>query len=467
MKFQGGAVMTVKIESQEKSKVVMEITVDADKISAAYNRAAKKISSQVNIPGFRKGKAPKHIIKMYVGKERLDDEVFDQVVRPALAEAYQETGIFPVSTPRVDVVQLEDGKELIFKATVEVKPEVELGQYTGLNIEKKTATVSDEQVEQELKRRQNLHAELVPVEDGEASEQDIVNIDFEGFIDGVAFEGGKAEGHELTIGSGTFIPGFEEQLIGAKPGQELEINVRFPDDYHKEDLAGKDAMFKVKINSIKRKKLLPLDDEFAKDVSEFDTLEELKEDIRQKMLEAEETRLANELRNEVLRRVVDNASVELPEGMVEERIEYMIQDFERNLLYQGIPKEQIQKYIDNNKIELHENYRIQATEAIKTELVLEKIAKEENITVTDEEVDQEIEKLAQQYGRLPEDLKAALNASGELELFKIGLVNDRTVDFLVEKNVVEQKETETAAENVEDTKKDENTEKVENTVTGE
>ena len=173
--------MTVKIESQEKSKVVMEITVDADKISAAYNRAAKKISSQVNIPGFRKGKAPKHIIKMYVGKERLDDEVFDQVVRPALAEAYQETGIFPVSTPRVDVVQLEDGKELIFKATVEVKPEVELGQYTGLNIEKKTATVSDEQVEQELKRRQNLHAELVPVEDGEASEQDIVNIDFEGF----------------------------------------------------------------------------------------------------------------------------------------------------------------------------------------------------------------------------------------------------------------------------------------------
>ena len=459
--------MTVKIESQEKSKVVMEITVDADKISAAYNRAAKKISSQVNIPGFRKGKAPKHIIKMYVGKERLDDEVFDQVVRPALAEAYQETGIFPVSTPRVDVVQLEDGKEFIFKATVEVKPEVELGQYTGLNIEKKAAEVSEEQIEQELTRRQNLHAELVPVEDGEVCEQDIVNIDFEGFKDGEPFEGGKAEGHDLTIGSGSFIPGFEEQLIGAKPGQELEINVRFPDDYHSEDLAGKDAMFKVKINSIKRKKLLPLDDEFAKDVSEFDTLEELKEDIRQKMLEAEETRLANELRNEVLRRVVDNASVELPEGMVEERIEYMIQDFERNLLYQGIPKEQIQKYIDNNKIELHENYRIQATEAIKTELVLEKIAKEENITVTDEEVDQEIEKLAQQYGRLPEDLKAALNASGELELFKIGLVNDRTVDFLVEKNVVEQKETETAAENVEDTKKDENTEKVENTVTGE
>ena len=439
--------MTVKIESQEKSKVVMEITVDADKISAAYNRAAKKISSQVNIPGFRKGKAPKHIIKMYVGKERLDDEVFDQVVRPALAEAYQETGIFPVSTPRVDVVQLEDGKELIFKATVEVKPEVELGQYTGLNIEKKTATVSDEQVEQELKRRQNLHAELVPVEDGEASEQDIVNIDFEGFIDGVAFEGGKAEGHELTIGSGTFIPGFEEQLIGAKPGQELEINVRFPDDYHSEDLAGKDAMFKVKINSIKRKKLLPLDDEFAKDISEFDTLEELKDDIRQKMLEAEEVRLANELRNEVLKKVVDNASVELPEGMVEERIEYMIQDLQRNFAYQGIPREEFQKYIDTHKLELHENYRIKATEAIKTELVLEKIAKEENITVTDEEVEQEIEKLAMQYGREAADLKAALAASGELELFKVGLINDRTVDFLVEKNTSDQKEAETTVEN--------------------
>ncbi|NLP45251.1 MAG: trigger factor, partial [Peptococcaceae bacterium] len=267
--------MAVKIESQEKSKVVMEITVDAAEISAVYTRVAKKLAGQINVPGFRKGKAPKHIIKRYVDKEYLDNEVFEQVVRPALVDAYQETGIFPVSTPKVDVVQLEDGKELIFKATVEVKPEVELGQYTGLNIEKKSAEVTDEQVDQELERRQNLHAELVPVEDGEVKEQDIVNIDFEGFKDGEPFEGGKAEGHDLTIGSGSFIPGFEEQLIGAKAGQELEINVRFPDDYHSDDLAGKDAMFKVKINSIKRKRLLPLDDEFAKDISEFDTLAEL------------------------------------------------------------------------------------------------------------------------------------------------------------------------------------------------
>jgi len=439
--------MAVKIESQEKSKVVMEITVDAAEISAVYTRVAKKLAGQINVPGFRKGKAPKHIIKRYVDKEYLDNEVFEQVVRPALVDAYQETGIFPVSTPKVDVVQLEDGKELIFKATVEVKPEVELGQYTGLNIEKKSAEVTDEQVDQELERRQNLHAELVPVEDGEVKEQDIVNIDFEGFKDGEPFEGGKAEGHDLTIGSGSFIPGFEEQLIGAKAGQELEINVRFPDDYHSDDLAGKDAMFKVKINSIKRKRLLPLDDEFAKDISEFDTLAELKEDIKQRMLEAEEIRLANELKNEVLKKVVDNASVELPEGMVEERIEYMIQDLQRNFAYQGIPREEFQKYVDTHKLELHENYRVQATEAIKTELVLEQIAKQENITITDEDVEQEMEKLANQYGRDVADLKAALAASGELELFKAGLINDRTVDFLVEKNTSEKQETETASEN--------------------
>ncbi len=439
--------MAVKIESQEKSKVVMEITVDAAEISAVYTRVAKKLAGQINVPGFRKGKAPKHIIKRYVDKEYLDNEVFEQVVRPALVDAYQETGIFPVSTPKVDVVQLEDGKELIFKATVEVKPEVELGQYTGLNIEKKSAEVTDEQVDQELERRQNLHAELVPVEDGEVKEQDIVNIDFEGFKDGEPFEGGKAEGHDLTIGSGSFIPGFEEQLIGAKAGQELEINVRFPDDYHSDDLAGKDAMFKVKIDSIKRKRLLPLDDEFAKDISEFDTLAELKEDIKQRMLEAEEIRLANELKNEVLKKVVDNASVELPEGMVEERIEYMIQDLQRNFAYQGIPREEFQKYVDTHKLELHENYRVQATEAIKTELVLEQIAKQENITITDEDVEQEMEKLANQYGRDVADLKAALAASGELELFKAGLINDRTVDFLVEKNTSEKQETETASEN--------------------
>ena len=439
--------MAVKIESQEKSKVVMEITVDAAEISAVYTRVAKKLAGQINVPGFRKGKAPKHIIKRYVDKEYLDNEVFEQVVRPALVDAYQETGIFPVSTPKVDVVQLEDGKELIFKATVEVKPEVELGQYTGLNIEKKSAEVTDEQVDQELERRQNLHAELVPVEDGEVKEQDIVNIDFEGFKDGEPFEGGKAEGHDLTIGSGSFIPGFEEQLIGAKAGQELEINVRFPDDYHSDDLAGKDAMFKVKINSIKRKRLLPLDDEFAKDISEFDPLAELKEDIKQRMLEAEEIRLANELKNEVLKKVVDNASVELPEGMVEERIEYMIQDLQRNFAYQGIPREEFQKYVDTHKLELHENYRVQATEAIKTELVLEQIAKQENITITDEDVEQEMEKLANQYGRDVADLKAALAASGELELFKAGLINDRTVDFLVEKNTSEKQETETASEN--------------------
>lgn len=434
--------MSVKVEKIEKNKVEMEITVEASEVTKSFDRVAKKVAGEINVPGFRKGKAPRHIIEKYVGQDYLKNEALEILLSPALIRAYNEAEILPVSRPSVDIVQIEEGQDLIFKATVEVKPEVELGQYTGLAIEKKPVEVTEEQIDEELKRRQNIHAKLITVEDGEVQNQDIAIIDFEGFKDGVPFEGGKGENHELTIGSGTFIPGFEEQLIGAKIDQEMEINVRFPDEYHSQDLAGQDAMFKVKINGIKRKELVPLDDEFAKDVSEFDTLAELREDIKQKTIAATELRMNNEFRTEVLKAVVNNTSLEIPEGMVEERIDQMMEEMRMNLSYQGITLEQYLQYTNTDMDQMRENSRIQATEGIKTELVLEAIAKKEEITVTDEDVEQEMVKLSQQYGRSVEELKAALAARGESQWFKVGIISDRAIDFLVEKNTAEKKEIE-------------------------
>jgi trigger factor len=445
--------MAVKVEQIEKNKVGLEIVVPAEEFSLAVNRAAQKVAKEINIPGFRKGKAPRHIIERYVGKDYLQNEAVDPVLGPAYAQAVDESGIWPVAKPEVELIQVEDGKDFIFKAVVEVKPEVELGQYKELDVSKKSAEVTEEQVDEELKRRQDMHAKLVPVDDGEIIDKDMVSIDFEGFMDGVPFAGGKGEDHELTVGSGTFIPGFEEQLIGKHKDEEVNVNVRFPDEYHSKELAGKDAVFNVKIKSIKRKELVPLDDEFAKDVSEFDTLAELREDIRQKMIIAAETRVNNEFRAEVTKRVVDNASVEIPEGMIQGRIDSMIADLRNNLSYQGVTLEQYYGYINSNEQQLRENYRAQAVESVKTELVIEAIAKQEGITASDEDVEQEMQKLSQQYGRKAEELKQALAARGELEWFKVGIISDRTIDMLVENNEAKKKEPGEEMENT-DTGKD-------------
>lgn len=437
--------MAVKVEKVDKNKVALEIKIEAEEFISSLNKTAKKVAGQINVPGFRKGKAPRHIIERYVGKEYLQNEALEPLLGPAYVKAVEESEIEPVARPEVELIQLEEGKDVIFKAIVEVKPEVILGQYQGLNVEKKTEEITDEQVEAELKRRQEMHAKLITVEDGAVEEKDIVTIDFEGFKDGAPFEGGKGENHELVIGSGTFIPGFEEQLIGARVGQEVEVNVRFPDDYQNKELAGQDTLFKVKIKGIKRKELVPLDDEFAKDISEFDTLDELRADIKQKMKTATEMRLNNEFRAEVVKRVVDNASVEIPEGMIEARIESMIADLKTNLSYQGITLEQYYNYLNTNEEQLRENYRAQAVEGIKTELVLESIAQKEGITVSDEEMEKEMEKLSEHYGQKVEDLKNVLQARGELEWFKQGMISDRTIDFLIEKNTAEDKASEDKA----------------------
>ncbi|AHF10854.1 MULTISPECIES: trigger factor [Dehalobacter] len=426
--------MSVKIEKKNNNIYEMEITVGVEEVSAAFDRVMKRAGQGLSIPGFRKGKAPKHIIERYVDKDAVKNEVMEQVSYPALFEAYKEHSITPVSRPAMQVVQFEADKDLIFKVTVETKPDVELGQYKSLGIERQAVEVTDEQVAEELERRQNRHAKLIPVEDGEIIDQDIVTIDFEGFLGDVPFEGGKGENHELTIGSGTFIPGFEEQLKGAKSGQELEISVKFPEGYHSEELSEKDAMFKVKINGIKRKELAALDDEFAKDVSEFDTLEELKQDIREKMISAAEARRDNEYKTEVIKKVAENAVCEIPEGMKQERIDALMEDLQQNMSYQGISMEQYCQYVNTSREALRESFSQQATDGLKTELVLEAIAEKEGITVTDEEIESEINRMAMQYGRTAEELKSALEARGEMQMFKMSLTSEHTVDFLVKNN---------------------------------
>lgn len=424
--------MSVKMEKIEKNTVELEVTVDAEVFSAAVSKAAKALASKVNIPGFRKGKAPRLMVERHVGTASLYNEAVDDVLGPAYMKAVDEAGIEPVDRPEVDLVQMEDGKELIFKAKVTVKPEVELGNYKGLEVEKTAVTVTDKEVEEDLKRKQEQHAKVLNLEEGTVENNDTVTIDFAGSVDGVPFEGGTAEGYDLVIGSGSFIPGFEDQILGAQIGQDVDVNVRFPDEYHVEDLKGKDALFKVKLHKIKRKELTPLDDEFAKDVSEFATLDELKVDLRDKLMKAAEQRAESEYRNNIVTKAVENASVEIPEAMIHSRVDTMLKDLEQNLSYQGLDLETYFHYMGSTEQEMREGFRPQAAENVKSELVLEAIAKVEGIQVTEEELDVELAKLAERYQTNPENLKQTLLARGELNLYRQSLVSEKTVSFLVE-----------------------------------
>lgn len=424
--------MSVKMEKIEKNTVELEVTVDAQVFSEAVTKAAKNLAKRVNIPGFRKGKAPRSMVERYVGTAALYNDAVDEILGAEYMKAVVEAGIEPVDRPEIDLVQVEDGKEFIFKAKVTVKPEVELGAYKGLDIEKTAAVVTDEDVEEELKRKQKQHAKVLNLEEGTVQKDDTANIDFMGTIDGVPFEGGTAQGYDLVIGSGSFIPGFEEQLIGVQVGQEVDVNVRFPDEYHVEDLKGKDAVFKVKVNRIKRHEYAPLDDEFAKDISEFATLDELKSDLRDKLMKAAEQRAEQEYKNAVLAKAVENAHVEIPEAMINNRIDVMLDDVARNLSYQGLDLETYSRYTGMSIESMREELRPRAAENIKTELVLEAIAKAEGITVSEEEVNSELEKLAERYQTTVDNLKQALMARGEMGAYRQSLVSEKTVNFLVE-----------------------------------
>ncbi|WP_132767354.1 trigger factor [Tepidibacillus fermentans] len=426
--------MQTKWEKIEKNKVNLHVEVEAEKLDEALDKAFKKVVKRINVPGFRKGKVPRKIFESRFGVEALYNDALDILLPEAYEQAINENGIEPVDRPEIDIETIEKGKPFVFTATVIVKPEVELGEYKALEVPEKDFSVKEEDIEAELKQLQNRHAELEVVEDGEVQNGDIAVIDFEGFLNGEPFEGGKGEKYSLEIGSGTFIPGFEEQLIGMKKGEEKEIQVTFPENYHNEDLAGKETTFKVKVHDIKRKKLPELDDEFAKDV-DFETLEELKADIKNKLEERAKHEEEHYRRDTVIEKATENATVEIPEVMIENEIQAMIREFEQQLAYQGLNLDLYYQFTNSDEAALKEQFKNDAEKRVKTNLVLEAIAKAENIEVTDEEVEKELEKLAEQYKRDVEEIRSLFTArSNGLEGIKSDIQIRKTIDFLVEQS---------------------------------
>lgn len=398
----------------------------------AMDQAYRKIVKQVNIPGFRRGKAPRFMVERYVGKETLFGEAAEIVVPEAYTEALKETETEPIAQPKIDIVQGEPGKPLIFKATVEVKPEVTLGEYKGLEVKRPSTEVTEEDVNKELERLQNRHARLITVEDGEVQNGDTAIIDFTGYVDGEAFEGGTAENYSLTIGSGTFIPGFEEQLVGVKVGEEKDVNVTFPEDYHAENLAGKPATFKVKVKELKRKELAPLDDEFAKDVSEFDTLEELKNDIRNKLKQTAEEQAKAAVENGAVDAAVANATVEIPEVMVEQKVDQMLNNVNQRLMQQGINLDQYFQYTNSSVDEMRQRMKPDAEKTVRNELVLDAIAKAEKIEASEEEINEELKKIAEYVRQDVEIVRKTLELQGEMGHIIQDIVRRKTVSFLAE-----------------------------------
>lgn len=429
--------MSSKVEKLEKNKVKIEITVPVSEFEVAVDKAFKKNASKINIAGFRKGKAPRAIIEKYYGQEIMFEDAFNIVAPEAYDKAIEENKLEPVSRPEVDILQIEKGKDLIFTVEVYVKPEVKLGEYKGLKIEKKVYNVEDADVDAEIEAMRNKNSRVITVEDRALANNDISNIDFEGFVDGVAFDGGKADNFELTIGSGQFIPGFEEQLIGMNINETREINVKFPEEYHSKDLAGKDAMFKVTLNSIKAKELPALDDEFVKDVSEFNTLDELKADLKAKMEKRNADKSKAELEDELLKTIAKNAEVEIPEPMIEHEIEHIVEDYNWRLQMQGMNLEMYLKMMGQDMNTFKSQFKETAEERVRVQLVIEKLNEVENIEATDDDVEAKIAKMAETYGQKVEEFKKTLREDDKNYMIQEAKVQ-KLVDFLISNSTVKE-----------------------------
>jgi len=421
--------MSCKVEKTENAnEVKLEITVEAEKFENAIKKVYFKNAKYFNIPGFRKGKAPQAIVEKYYGKEIFYEDAFNEIAGEEYENAIEESKIEVVGKPQVDIVTMEKGQDLVFTAVVATRPEVELGKYKGIEIEKIEYNVEESDIENNLKQMQEKNSRVIsvetPVENG-----NIAVIDFEGFVDGKAFEGGKAENYSLEIGSGSFIPGFEDQVIGMKIDEEKDINVKFPDEYFSKDLAGKDATFKVKVHEIKKKELPELDDEFAKDVSEFDTLKELKDSIKERLEKENEQKTKYEKEDAVIKAVTENMKVEIPSGMIEVEVDNMVKDMEQRMSYQGLKLEQYLKMLNKTEEEFRKEYEPQAIEAIKSRLALEAIVKAEKIEATDADVKEKLEEMAKNYGKTAEELEK--NDSIK-EYLKQGIENEKAINFLVE-----------------------------------
>lgn len=424
--------MKTTAERIEKNKVVLQIEVPQEEVAKALDKAYHKLANKVNIPGFRKGKAPRKVLEMRIGKEALMDEAFEFMAPAAYSKALEEQKIEPVSRPEIEVVALEEGQPMVFKATVITKPEVKMGQYKGLKIEKKADEVTEEKVNEELESLRNRHAKMVVAEGAAVQDGDFAIIDFEGFVDGVAFEGGAGKSYPLQIGSGSFIPGFEEQIIGVKAGEECDVKVTFPQEYHAADLAGKEAVFKVKVQDVKRKELPALDDDFAKDVSEFGTVEELKADLKNKLEKAAEEKADREFRNEAIKQVVESAEIDVPTVMIESRIDNMINDMAINLENRGMKLDQYLAYTKTDMNSLRETYREAALINVKTDLVLEEIVKAEELKVTPEDIQTEISSMAASYGAPVEEIEKIVREQGHMGALLESVLRKKAAQLIID-----------------------------------
>ena len=423
--------MKAELIKKEGNKVTFNLTVDNDQFEAAVNKAYNKNKTKFNIQGFRKGKAPRKLIEAQYGKEVFYNDAIDLILPEVYPQAIDQLNIDPIDRPSLDVQEISKDNGLVMIVEVEVKPEFELGAYKGIEISKVDNTVSEEEVELRLQEMVNKNARLVSVEGKAIESGDTAVIDFEGFDNGVAFEGGKGENYNLVIGSNSFIPGFEDQLVGKKAGEEVEVNVTFPEQYHAENLAGKPVVFNVKINDVKVKELPALDDEFAKDTTEFETLAELRADVRVKAEEETKNRAEAEMRNSIVEKVAENTEVEVPKAMVEHQIDNMIMELNYQLQYQGLNLQQLLEMTGRSIEELRNERRADAERLVKSSLVLEAIAKEEGIDVNEEELNSELEKMASMYNMEVEKLKSSLREA-DLEDIKGQLKIRKTIDFLVE-----------------------------------
>ena len=422
--------MNCKVEKTENAnEVKLEITVEAKKFDETMKKIYFKTAKYFNIPGFRKGKAPMNIVERYYGTEIFYEDTFNEIAQETLEQAVEENKLDVVSRPDIEVTQIGKGQDLIYTAIFQTKPEAKLGKYKGIEIKKIEYNVEDKDIEHELEHMQEHNSRLISIDDRPVEDGDITVIDFEGFVDGKTFEGGRAENYELTIGSKTFIPGFEDQIIGMKIDEEKDVNVTFPEEYFSKDLAGKEATFKVKLHEIKKKELPKLDDEFAKDVSEFDTLEELKKSIKEKLEEDAKQRQKYETEEAVVKAVTENIEVDVPSGMIETEVENMIKDIETRLSYQGLKLEQYLQMLNKTEDEMKKEYEPQALEAVKTRLMIEAVIKAEKIEANIEEVDEKIKEMAKNYGK--ENDEEFIQNENVRKYIEEGIKSEKALEFLV------------------------------------
>ena len=400
--------MSVQVEKLEKNMAKLTVEVPAENVEKAIQGAYNKMKKSINIPGFRKGKAPRQLIEKMYGKEVFYNDAIDAMLPSAYSDAVEECGEEIVSHPQIDVVQIESGKPFVFTATVAVKPAVELGEYKGIQVEKAPIEVKDEEIEAQITKEREANSRTVTVDDRAVAQGDIVTLDFEGFVDGAAFEGGKGENYDLTIGSNTFIPGFEDQLVGAEIGKELDVNVTFPEEYGAKELAGKAAVFKCKVNGIKVKELPEVDDEFAQEVSEFDTLDEYKADIKAKLLKEKEDEAARAKEDAVIGKIIEGAKMEIPDAMVEYQTRQMLDEFAQRIQSQGISLDQYFQFTGLTEEKYMEEMKPRALQNIQSRLVLEAVAQAENLVAEEADIEEEIKKMADMYKMEADKIKELL-----------------------------------------------------------